>query len=205
MAILPSVVVSAACKLISRPALSKTLPLTVVIAAFTLISRPQQIATLPLVAEIAAFTLTSRTAFIVSVVGLELAVQLTASLTWISPLPGVVVFRFDTGGVPATIESGPGAVVMMTLLVTSRLESVAPVMLSLAFPPMVKSCGSISQVPLCPEIAAVVTLASLAMRTFAADVSIKPPLPPLGALASIVPFTLTLPSCIPDINLMLPL
>ena len=70
----------------SRPALSRTLPLVVVIFAFTLTSRPQQTTRFPLVAVIAAFTFTSRTASNVRVVGIPEAVQLTASLTKISPL-----------------------------------------------------------------------------------------------------------------------
>src|SRR5450830_1203929 len=189
IAMLPSVVVMAATgsRLILCPALSKTLPLVVVIAAFTLASRPQHTTKFPLVAVMAAFTLTSRAAFNDSVVVLGVAVQLTASLTLISPLPGVAVFRVLTGGVPATSVRGPVAVVITTLLVTSRAESVAPLMLSVATLPMVKSCGSISQVPVSPVGAAVLTLASLAIITCAADVSMKPPLPPLGALASSVP------------------
>ncbi len=73
-----------------RPALSRTLPLVVVMAAFRLMSRPQQTTKLPFVAVIAAFRFTSRAAFSVSVVVVGAAVQLTASLMLMSPLPGVV-------------------------------------------------------------------------------------------------------------------
>src|SRR4029077_5451301 len=73
-----------------RPALNRTLPLVVVIAEPTLISRPQHTTKFPLVAVMAALMFTSRAAFNVNVVVLGVAVQLTASLTVISPLPGVV-------------------------------------------------------------------------------------------------------------------
>ncbi len=186
---LPSVVVSAASKFRLRPAFSRTLPLTVVMAALTLASRPQQTTKLPLVADMGALTLTSLAAFSVSVVVLGVAVQLMAWLIWMSPLPLVAVFRVVTGGVPATVASGPMAVLMTTLLVTSNAESVGPLMLSVAPLPTVKSCGSISQVPVVPRAAAVVIFAPLAMETRAADVSMNPPWPVLGALASNVPPT----------------
>ena len=76
-----------------------------------------------------------------------------------SPLPVVAVYRLVTGGVPATMTSFPVAVLMVTLLVTSRAESVVPEMLSVAKLPMVKSCGSMSQVPVFPCAATVVTRA----------------------------------------------
>src|SRR4051812_20757831 len=166
-----------------RPALRSTLPLVVVIAAFTLTSRPQQTTRLPLTAVIAWLTLTSRLALRVSVVVLGVAVQLTAWLTLMSPLPLTAVKRLRTGGVPATVASTPGAVLITTLLLTSNAESVGPLMLSVAPLPMVKSCGSISQSPVRPNGAAVVTRALSSTRTRAAEVSMKPPLPPSGALA----------------------
>ena len=98
---LPSVVVVAAFRFISRPAASKILPLVVVIGASTLMSRPQHTSKLPLVAVTAWLMLTSRSARKVRVVGLELADQLTASLMLMSPLPTIAVFRFVCGGVPA--------------------------------------------------------------------------------------------------------
>ena len=191
MVMLPSVVLIAPAgfRFRLRPALSSTLPLVVVTAALTLTSRPQHTTKFPLVAVTAWLTFTSRSAFSVKVVALGLAVQLTASLTLISPLPVVAVLRVVTGGVPATVASGPVCVVIVTLLVTSRAESVAPLMLSVAPPPMMKSCGSISQVPVCPWCAAVVTRAVSRTLTCAAEVSMKPPLPPCGALASSVPPT----------------
>jgi hypothetical protein len=108
---LPSVVVMAAFWFTLRPAANKTLPLVVVMGAFTLMSRPQHTEKFPSTAVTAACMLVSRSASKVRVVGAPLAVQLTASLTKISPLPG------------------PVAVVMVTLLVTSWAESVAPEML----------------------------------------------------------------------------
>jgi hypothetical protein len=88
----PSVVVMAATafRFTSRPALNKTLPLTVVIAALTLMSRPQHTTKFPFVAVTALLMFTSRPAVNVSVVVLGAAVQLTASLTLMSPWPGVV-------------------------------------------------------------------------------------------------------------------
>ncbi len=138
-AMLPSVVVMAATapRVRLRPALSRTLPLVVVMAALTLMSREQQLTKLPLVAVTAALTLTSRSALRVRVVVLGVAVQLTASLTLMSPFPGLAVWRLLTGGVPATTLSGPVEVLMVTLLVTSKAERVAPEMLPPA--PMVKS------------------------------------------------------------------
>ena len=138
MLMFPSVVVMAPSRFTLRPALSKTLPLVVVMAAFTLTSRPQQATKLPLVAEIGLLTLMSRTAFRVKVVGLVLAVQLIASLMWMSPLPAVAVLSVVSGGVPATVTLGPVAVLMVTLLVTSWAESVALDILSVAPPPTVK-------------------------------------------------------------------
>ena len=79
-------------------------------------------------------------------------------------------------------------------MVGSSADSVAPEML----PPIgaiTKSCGSISQLPVRPLAAAVVMTAPAAMFTFAAEVSMNPPSPPLGALASSVPVTLAVPLC----------
>ena len=107
-----------------------------------------------------------------------LADQLMASFTWMSPLPPAV----------------PMLVVMMVKLLLARaLDTAAPVML----PPLaatVKSFGSISQSPVLPPAAAVVTRAA-PMSTWLALVSIKPPLPPCGALASSTPATCNLPCC----------
>src|SRR5471030_1934510 len=202
---LPSVVtrVASGFKITLRPAVSNTLPLVVVMGALILASRPQHTTTLPLTAVMAAFTFTSRRAFILKVVVLGVAVQLTASLTLMSPLPGVAVKRLVTGGVPATVLSVPVSVLMVTLLVTSRAESVAPEMLPVA--ETVKSWGSISQLPVTPKGAAVVIFAWSVTFTLAAEVSIKPPSPPLGALASKVPLTFTSPFCISPIRLIVPL
>ena len=110
-----------------------------------------------------------------------------------------------TGGVPATVALGPVAVLMTTLLVTRSAERVLPLMLSVAPLPIVKSCGSINQVPVDPVVAAVVTLASALIDTRAAEVSMNPPLPPLGALASSVPPALTVPLCMSPNRRILPL
>jgi hypothetical protein len=113
-------------------------------AASTLMSRPQQTLKFPVTAVTGAFMSTSRNALNVSVVGPPLAVQLTAWLTMISPLPA---------------PGSPGVVLMSTLLVTNSVESAGPVMLSPGAEPMMKSCGSIVQVPVRPLRAAVVSLA----------------------------------------------
>ena len=182
---LPSVTVIAAFWLMLRPALNKTLPLVVVMAAFTFTSRPQHATKLPPTAVTAALMFVSLAANRLSVVGVELDVQLTASLTKISPLPA------------------PAGEVMVMLLVTSWAESVAPEMLPPG--PMMKSCGSISQLPVWPSAEAVVMRAVSCTLTCAAEVSIKPPLPPFGALASRVPPTFTAPLSISASSLMVPL
>ncbi len=158
---LPSVTVNAAtaAMVTVRPALTRMLPFVVVIAAETLASRPQHSTTLPFVAVIAALILMSRTASSRSVVVLGVAVHDIASLTKISPLPVAAVNRLVTGGVPATVASLPGSVVMTMLLVTSSAESAAPDMFLPAW--MVKSCGSISQVPVIPSGARLVMRARI--------------------------------------------
>ena len=96
------------------------------------------------------------------------------------------------------------AVLMVTLLVTSWAERVGPEMLSVDKLPTVKSCGLISQVPVVPDGAAVVRITPLAMFTRAADVSIDPPFPPVGAEASKVPATFSVPLCVPPSSLIVP-
>ena len=59
--------------------------------------------------------------------------------------------------------------------------------------------------PVKPLGAAVVTFSASSMFTCAAEVSIKPPLPPVGALASSVPAALTVPLCMSPSNLIVPL
>ena len=175
-------------------------------APFTFTSRPQHTMKLPLVAVTALFTFTSRAANKLSVVGLELAVQLTASLTKISPLPGFAVLRKVTGGVPAVGGgTAPVPVLIDTLLVTSSAERVAPEMLSVAPPPITKSCGSMSQLPAVPCAEAVVMRAESFTLTCAAEVSTKPPSPPTGALAFRVPFTFVVPLPMSAKSLMVPL
>ncbi|WP_243453366.1 hypothetical protein, partial [Polymorphobacter multimanifer] len=165
---LPSVTVSAAMvwMVTLRPALTIMLPLVVVIAAARFTSRPEHSTMLPLVAVIDALTLMSRTALSRSVVVLGLAVQAIASLTKMSPLPVADVNRLVVGGVPLTVLSLPGKVLMTMLLVTSSAESAAPEMFLPAS--IVKASGSISQVPVVPLAASVVMRAVSAMLTEAA-------------------------------------
>ena len=86
----------------------------------------------------------------------------TTSFTFTSPRPVVVLT------VPAVLR-------MVTPVVSKLLVSAAPVM-SPPLAAMVKSIGSISQVPLLPLGAAVVIWAVSATFTCAAEVSMKPPL-----------------------------
>jgi hypothetical protein len=169
------------------------LPLVVVSDALRFTSRPQHTTKFPFVAVTAAFMFTSRAASNVRVVVVGDAAQLTVSFTLMSPLPGVVEYRLVTGGAPATAPLVPVVKVLITtLFVTSRVERVAPDI----FPPVaaiVKSTGSMRQVPVTPVGAAVVIFACAVTFTCAAEVSIVPPLPPLGALASNVPDSLTTP------------
>ncbi len=68
----------------------------------------------------------------------------------------------------------------------------------------VKFNGSISHVPVRPTLAVVVTLAVSATLTCAALVSIKPPSPEVGALASKVPATLVVPASMPPVRIIFP-
>ena len=117
----------------------------------------------------------------------------TASLTLILPTPAAVLPWLDKN---------------VTLLLAKAAERVVPEM-SLAVPkifpaPILKSAGSISQVPLLPLVARVVTLTVSAILTCAAEFSINPPSPPLGAEASSVPPTLIVPICMSPINIIWP-
>ena len=121
-----------------------------------------------------------------------LADQETALLTTISPLPLV-----------------SAAVAMLTLLLPRLVDRVVAPMPDAVRAPMpaaiLKSTGSISQVPVLPPGAAVVTRASSAILTFAAEVSIKPPSPPFGAEASSTPPTITVPAAMSPSKVMVPL
>ncbi|MEI9989072.1 MAG: hypothetical protein WDM86_03455 [Rhizomicrobium sp.] len=108
------------------------------------------------------------------------------------------------GGVPGVVVSGASTVSIVTLLVTRRADSVAPEMLPVV-PPTVKSCGSMCQVPVSPRGAAVVILATSAILTVWAEVSIAPPLPPWGALASSVPLMFVVPFCMSPSSRIVPL
>jgi hypothetical protein len=201
----PSVLIAPIAKKFTLlPALKSTLPSVVVIAAATLMSRPQHTSKFPSTAVTGLLMLTSRAALRVSVVFTDAAAQLTESFTLMSPLPGVVVKRLISGGVPGAVLSVPASIVLIvTLLFTSSAASVAPVIL----PPvgaMVKSTGSMVQVPVLPLGAAVVTFAVFATFTVAPEVSIVPPSPPFGALASSVPPTVTVPFCMSPSSLIVP-
>ncbi|MGF6984362.1 hypothetical protein QFZ99_003839 [Paraburkholderia atlantica] len=118
-------------------------------------------------------------------------VQLIAELTLISPAPGVCT--------PAPVA--PDAVVCSTTLVPPF--SVVEISLA-AVASMVRSVGSTSHVPARPNGAAAVMCVSGAILKRAAEVSIEPPWPPFGALASNVPPTFTEPASMPPSNTILP-
>ena len=90
-----------------------------------------------------------------------------------------------------------------TLVVERLLDNMTPVKL----PPIadiVKSVGSIIQLPILPLIASVVIFALSAILTCDALVSIFPPFPPLGALASNVPLILLVPAVVPASKVITP-
>ncbi len=102
-----------------------------------------------------------------------------------------------------TVPLAPLADEIVTLLLVSALLSAAPV----SSPPLactVKSFGSINHEPVKPFAACVVILKSLLTLTLAALVSMAPPLPPLGAEASSVPPTFTVPAVIPPNSVIVP-
>ena len=143
-----------------------------------------------LVAVIVALMLMLFMAFKVS----WFAAQLIGALTLISP---------------RSLPLAVAEVVMATLLVFRLFDSVVAPMLLLVRVPVpeaiVKLVGSINQLPVLPLAAAVVIWAPSATFTLAALVSIAPPLPSLGALASMMPPTVTVPASIPAIKLITPL
>ena len=105
-----------------------------------------------------------------------LADQATLALRWMSPLPGTALLSVAISTLP------PASAVCSVL---------APIpLLVLAAEPalMVKSVGSISQVPDLPLGASVVTLTFSWMMTWEAEVSMNPPSPPKSPpLADSVP------------------
>ena len=99
------------------------------------------------------------------------AFQLTAPFTLISPEP---------------LAAAPSEERIVTLFASSCFESVSPSMSDFPVPvnaleplgPIVKSCGSISQVPVLPCGAVVLIIVAAPITTLLADVSISPPSPP---------------------------
>src|SRR5882724_6127624 len=171
-------------KLMEAPLLSWNVPVPLAISApFAVLGLMMSPAVLP-VAVTVALTLTLFEAVSVNVV---LALQDTLSFTFTSPLPA----------------AAPALLCRITAVVARLFESAAPVM----SPPLaatVKSCGSTSQLPYSPALDDVLTLALSATSTCAAEVSMAPPRPPLGALASNVPPTWTVPAAMPPNSVMLP-
>ncbi|MCY1167072.1 hypothetical protein D9M73_70290 [compost metagenome] len=128
--------------------------------------------------------LISRSAVSVKVL---LSVRLIVWLMWMSPLPPAV----------------PMVAVRISKLPPLKAAATAAAVMS-PVAEIVKSLGSISHLPVLPAEANVVTRTLSATLTWAALVSMKPPSPPLGALASSVPPTLTVPVCISPISRMRP-
>ena len=171
-------------KLIAPVAVAVTLPPVVVMASNRFTSWPAISERLPPVVVIAAFKTTSLTAFNVKVVA---AVQVSASLTKISPLPSRR---------PLSLR--------IVMLLRVRLSDSSLALMSPSVSAIVKSVGSINQRPTLPCADDVLTHAVSAMCTCAAEVSIRPPSPPCGADASSWPLSKTLPVSISPINRMLP-
>ena len=102
--------------------------------------------------------------------------QATLALRWMSPLPGTALLS-------VAISTLPPASAVCSVLAPMPLLVLAP---DPAL--MVKSVGSISQVPDFPLGASVVTLTLSWMMTWEADVSMNPPSPPKSPpLADSVP------------------
>jgi len=116
--------------------------------------------------------------------------QLTTSLTLI----------FPDADVPLTVPADDS---IIGLVVWRAVVKAVPV-ISPPLAAIVKSAGSISQLPVFPLTASVVIFALSAILTCEALVSILPPLPPLGALALSVPPTLVVPDTIPANNVIFP-
>ena len=136
-------------------------------------------------------TLTSLVAVKVSVV---LALHWTLSLILTLPLPELL---------------RPAALCNSTWVLASCVASALPVISPLANATPVsattlKSGGSTNQLPVLPLFDKVVMRTSLAIFTLPAEVSMKPPSPPLGALASKVPLTSVVPDVMSPISMMRP-
>ena len=138
-------------------------------------------------AVITALMLTSLAAVRVNL----FALQETASLTLISPEPSAVppLDKITTSVLPKFDDK-----VAPDILLTAPSAAL----------PILKSAGSINQVPLLPSSDTVDTLTPSIIFTWAALVSIKPPLPPSGAEASRVPLTSVVPSSMPLSKIILP-
>ena len=118
----------------------------------------------------------------------RLALQMTLSLTLISPLSSVL----------------PLVLWMVTLLVVRLLDKSLPV-ISPPVAAMVKSVGSMSQIPVCAVSDEVDTLVPCSILTVAALVSINPPSWPFLPSAVSVPLTTTSPCCISPNKMISPL
>ena len=100
--------------------------------------------------------------------------------------------------------TGKSEDVEITMLFKPNCNASSVPVISPPLAAIVKSTGSINQVPFSPIAAAVVITAPFATLTCAAEVSMKPPLPPVGALASSVPPTLTVPVFMSPIKRIVP-
>ena len=115
----------------------------------------------------------------------------TASLTLMSPEPLAV---------PLLDKIKTSALVKADASAPPDILATAP---SAALP-ILKSAGSINQVPVLPSVDKVDTFTPSAILTWAALVSMKPPSPPPGAEASNEPSTLVVPTTMPLSKIILP-
>ena len=148
----------------------------------------------PAVFPVAVMSLSMKTLPAASSVSVVLALHLIGAATVMLPawVPGLPARPVET----VTPVLARALVRVVMLITVSSAAAAKPAPLSAAAE-MVTSCGSISQLPVLPLAASVVTLTSGATVTLAAEVSTAPPSPSEGAEASMMPPTLTSPPCIP--------
>ena len=118
------------------------------------------------------------------------------ALTLISPLPP---FAGLSGLLTVSI------VIFVLCRLVARVSAPMPLSVWESVPATIaKSTGSINHVPLLPEGASVVIRVFPFTVTFAPEVSMKPPSPPLGALASSLPPTMVSPCPMSDMSNIFP-
>ena len=158
----------------------------------TATSSPLAVAVLSVKADVPLAVITALILMSLAAVSVNLlALHDTASLTLTSPDPPAVppLDKIVISPPPKFDDSAAPDILLRSPLMAS---------------PILKSAGSINQVPLLPSVAKVITFTESSIFTCDALVSIKPPLPPSGAEASSVPPTLTVPDVMPPSSMMPP-